>query len=151
MRFHINPVPGIVLAAVACLASACAPTTGGEGRSIAADSLQGITWEWTGTATPERLIEVPEPDRYTIRFKDDGEARIRYDCNHGGALYEVAEGRLSFGPLTFTRIKCGEGSYSITYRQQLEVVTSFFTEKGHLYLQLPEESGTMRFRRTGTD
>lgn len=142
-------VLGVACLVTTCLAAACAMADQDSGRSTAAESLQGVTWEWTETATPDRRIRVAAPDRYTVRFKGDGEAQIRYDCNHGGGMYELDKGQLSFGPLTYTRIRCGEGSWSFLYRQQLGAVRSFFTENGDLYLELPEGTGTMRFRRAG--
>ena len=117
-------------------------------RSTDQQSIIGVTWEWTETITPHGRIEVSEPDRYTIRLKDNGEARIRYDCNHGGSLYKISNDSLSFGPLTATRIPCPKGSQGPVYMGQLAAVVAFFTENGFLYLELIADSGTMRFRRT---
>lgn len=138
---------GALFLAIFCLVAGCSTPDDAGQRSVDTKRVTGVTWEWTGTKVPDRQIDVSRPDRYTIRLKQDGEARIRYDCNHGGAMFEIAEGKLSFGPLTFTRIKCGEGSQSISYRQQLTLVESFFTRDGDLYLNLPRASATMRFRK----
>lgn len=153
MRIHPRRRKWPTLAAACLAAGGCAMSgnenTPDQNRSTALESVTGTTWEWTGTRTPNREIAVTTPKHYTVRFKDNGEAQIRFDCNHGGGLYDMAEGRLAFGPLTYTRIKCGEGSQSISYRHQLGAVESFFTERGELYLELPNDAGTMRFRRAG--
>lgn len=120
-------------------------------KSTAAEDITGTTWEWTQTSTPTDRIEVSDPRRYTIRLKQNGEARIRYDCNHGGSLYEISEARLSLVPLTYTRVPCHEGSRYIMYRRQLAAVTTFYIEDGFLFLGFPNDAGTMRFRRKADD
>jgi len=133
----------VLVAAPGCSMTPSATAPGQAQR----DSVTGITWEWTETTTPADLIEVARPARYTLRFKENGEAQIRYDCNHGGGLYQMAGGELSFGPLTATRIPCGENSQSFAYQQQLQIVSSYYTEGGELFLELQQEGVTMRFRK----
>ena len=118
--------------------------------SASGETIVGTTWEWVETTTPDGRIDVGEPERYTIRLKRNGEAQLRFDCNHGGSFYEISGGKLSFGPLTATRVPCPDGSHGPVYMKQLGAVQSFFTEEGFLYLKLPGDSGTMRFRRAGS-
>jgi heat shock protein HslJ len=106
----------------------------------------GETWEWVSTITPAEKITVPTPDRYTIRLTDDGKLQARFDCNCGGGTYEISPSRLSFGPLLSTRRACPEGSLGGPFMRDLQRVLSFFIQDGNLYLELPFDSGTMRFR-----
>ena len=88
------------------------------------------------------------PERYTILLKADGKVQIRFDCNLGGGDYQISEGRLSFGPLMSTRMACPPDTLDAPFMRDLQRVASFFVEKGNLYLEMPYDSGTMRFRPT---
>ncbi len=104
------------------------------------------TWHWMGTTTPVEKITVPDSGRYTIRLTDDGKVEARFDCNRGGGAYDISEGKLSFGPLLSTRMACPADSLDSRFMRDLQRVSSFFVQDGELYLELPFDSGTMRFR-----
>lgn len=76
----------------------------------------------------------------------DGRAQIRFDCNRGGGEFKISPGKLSFGPLLSTRMACPPGSLDSAFMQDLQRVVSFFVEKGTLFLEMPYESGAMKFR-----
>ena len=75
----------------------------------------------------------------------DGKVRARFDCNRGGGAFKISLGKLSFGPLMSTRMACPEDSLDAPFMRDLQRVTSFFTQDGLLYLELPYDSGTMKF------
>lgn len=104
------------------------------------------TWQWEVTVTPVEKITAPDPERYTIRLTDDGKLKARFDCNRGGGDFKISAGKLSFGPLISTRKACPEDSLDGPFMRDLQRSVSFFFEKGNLYLELPVDSGTMRFR-----
>jgi len=106
------------------------------------------TWQWESTVTPAEKITVPDPERYTFQLMADGKVKAKFDCNNGGGSYEISEGTLSFGPLISTRMACPEGSLDAAFMRDLQRVASFFMEDGALLLELPYDSGTMRFRAT---
>jgi heat shock protein HslJ len=109
-------------------------------------ALLNKTWQWVSTITPVERITVPDPERYTIRLTDEGKVQARFDCNRGGGSYKISAGRLSFGPLLSTRMACPEESLDGPFMRDLQRVVSFFIQDGNLYLELPLDSGTMRFR-----
>lgn len=104
------------------------------------------TWQWVGTITPVEKVTVADPWRYTIRLTDDGKIQARFDCNRGGGSYEISEGKLLFGPLLSTRMACPADSLDGPFMKDLQRAASFFVQDGELYLELPFDSGTMRFR-----
>jgi heat shock protein HslJ len=104
------------------------------------------TWQWVATITPVEKIMVSTPERYTIRLTEDGKVRARFDCNKGGGNYEIFAHKLSFGPLTSTRMACLPDSLDAPFIRDLQRVASFFIEDRDLYLELPLDSGTMHFR-----
>jgi heat shock protein HslJ len=105
----------------------------------------GKTWQWQETVKPVAKITVPNPERYTILLTDGAKLQARFDCNSGGGAYKISEGKLSFGPLVSTRMACPPGSLDGPYMRDLQRVVSFFIEDSNLYLELPLDSGTMRF------
>jgi heat shock protein HslJ len=127
---------------VACTASS--PVE--DGRSTDPERVLNQTWQWESTITPVEKITVPEPVRYTLLLESDGKAQVRFDCNRGGGNYEISEGKLLFGPLMSTRMACPEDSLDGPFARDLDRVVSFFIDNGHLYLELPYDSGTMKFR-----
>jgi heat shock protein HslJ len=104
------------------------------------------TWQWESTITPVERIAVPTPERYTIFLKADGKAQIRFDCNRGGGEFKISPGKLSFGPLMSTRMACPPDTLDGPFMRDLQRVASFFVQDGLLYLELPYDSGTMKFR-----
>lgn len=140
-RFFIILWIGITLAA-------CAGSTPAEQRARSTDpqAVIGNTWQWESTITPAEKISVPEPDRYTLVLAADGKARVRFDCNRGGGEYKIAAGQLTFGPLISTRMACPPDSLDAPFMRDLQRVVSFFVQDGTLFLGLPDDSGTMRFR-----
>lgn len=108
--------------------------------------VRNRTWLWVSTITPVEKVTVPDPGRYTIRLTDDGKVQARFDCNRGGGTYDISKGKLSFGPLLSTRMACPADSLDRLFMKDLQRVSTFFILGGKLYLELPFDSGTMRFR-----
>lgn len=109
--------------------------------------ITGTTWQWEETQTPVEKITSPAPDRYTLLLLPDGRANSRFDCNRGGGSYRIVEpGRISFGTMATTMMACPPGSLDRRFAKDLGQAGSYFVEGGKLYLELPADSGTMRFR-----
>ena len=132
----------LLLLIVGCLADAWA----GEARSRDAQAILGKTWEWETTFNPAEEIRAGDPQRYTILLSDGGKLLARFDCNRGGGAYEISDGKLAFGPLASTFMACPPDSRATVFMRDLQRAVSFFVQDGKLYLELPMDSGTMRFR-----
>lgn len=115
-------------------------------RAEPASSLLGIEWQWISTITPVERTEARDPERYTLRLQADGAAVMRFDCNRGSGSYELAENRITFGPLISTRMACPPDTQDSVFMGQLQKVSSYFVREGELFLEMPYDSGTMRFR-----
>jgi para-nitrobenzyl esterase len=110
--------------------------------------LMDVTWQWISFTTPVEEITVDAPERYTIRFGRDGRAAVRADCNRGSTGYSVsADRRIALGPIVLTRMMCSPGSQDARFVNEVGRATSYFLEDGYLFLELPVDSGTLRFRR----
>jgi heat shock protein HslJ len=128
---------------VGCAAGA---TPGKDTRSKDPQVVLGRTWQWDATVTPVEKITVAAPERYTLLLTAEGRAQVRFDCNRGGGDYNISPGKLSFGPMISTRMACPPDTQDFIFMRDLSRVTSFFVESGKLYLELPLDSGTMRFK-----
>lgn len=120
--------------------------SGGNARNKDPLLVLNKTWQWVSTITPVKNITAYNPERYTIFLAEDGKLKAKFDCNSGGGSYEISEGKLSFGPLMSTRMACPPDTMDALFMRDLQRVTSFFIENGDLYLELPFDSGTMKFR-----
>ena len=127
-------------------AAAADAETGAPVHSTDPQAVMGKTWQWQGTITPVEKITVTSPERYTIRLTDGGKAEAQFDCNRGGGTYEISAGKITFGPLISTRMACPPDSLDGPFMRDLGRVVSFFVEDGQLFMELPVDSGTMRFR-----
>jgi heat shock protein HslJ len=107
-----------------------------------------VTWQWESLVTPVETVKPDQPDRYTIRFERTGRASVRADCNRGGGAYTVTrDRRLSFGPIALTRAACATDSLGDRFARDVGRVSSYFVRDGALFLEMPVDSGTLRFRR----
>ena len=136
----------LALLSVALLLASCANTGSNIAQDRNPDAVIGKVWQWEATVTPVEQLTVSAPERYTLQLQADGRALIRFDCNRGGGSYQIEIGRLSFGPTMSTRMACPPESLDHRYAQDLARISSFFVEGSKLYLELPADSGSMRFR-----
>jgi len=142
----------ISMALLGIMTVGCAATTAQPDENTHSTDPQSVlnkNWQWVSTITPVEKIAVPNPERYTIILTDDGKLQARFDCNRGGGEYKISEGKLSFGPLLSTRMACPPDTLDRPFMRDLQRVTSFFLQDGLLYLELPYDSGTMKFRPEG--
>ncbi len=135
--------PGPDTSTTAAAPTASNATSGDMSRSHG--GIIDVTWRWVRTVTPVETFEVNEPDRYTLHLGMDGRAVMRFDCNRGGGDYEIGEGTIDFGVMMSTRAACPPDTLDHVFMKQLDEVTSFFVQDGYLFLEMPMDSGTMRF------
>ena len=136
-----------LLIGLALFGCAAGMSGGQAARSQDPQMAIGKTWQWVSTVTPAEKITAAAPERYTILLQEDGNVQARFDCNKGGGKVTLSKGRLSFGPLISTRMACPPDTQDAPFMRDLQRVRSFFVEDGELYLELPIDSGTMRFRQ----
>jgi heat shock protein HslJ len=160
MRTPGSPAPALAL--LASLLAACEqsqPQSGSQtpGSSPSAASpantalppeALGVTWQWVSLTTPVERLSVDEPGRYTLRFEAGGRVALQADCNRGMGSYSVSADRhITFQPIALTRMMCPPGSMSDRFAREIGRATRYFLKESDLYLDLPVDSGTLRFRR----
>jgi len=130
--------------------------TGAENVPVVAASpleptLTGTPWEWVSTTDPAQgTVAVNDPSHYIILFNENGSAAIKADCNNVGATYTTEGNNISIVPGPSTMAACPPDSLDSQFLAQLSAAAIYFIEGGNLYLDLPADSGTMRFVPQGT-
>lgn len=142
----MNKLALLIMIVVLGTGCATAPSPVQDERSTDPKMILDKTWQWISTTTPVEKIEASNPERYTILLSTEGRLQAKFDCNGGGGGYEISDGKLAFSPLISTRMACPEGTQDHLFMKDLQRVQSFFLHDGELYLELPMDSGTMRFR-----
>jgi heat shock protein HslJ len=123
-----------------------APDTVADAGSAA--DVTEVTWEWVRLTTPVEQMDIDAPERYTVKFGKDGRVTLKADCNRGTGGYSMSDDRrLTFKPIALTRAMCPPGSLSDRFAKDVGRATSYFVKDGDLFLELPVDSGTLRFRR----
>jgi heat shock protein HslJ len=108
----------------------------------------GVTWEWIGLTTPAEKLTVDSPERYTVRLGPDGRASVRADCNRGATEYAIeTDRRIAFKAIALTRMACIPPSLGDRFAKEVGRATTYSVRDGDLFLELPADLGTLRFRR----
>jgi heat shock protein HslJ/uncharacterized protein YraI len=119
------------------------PTTAVQTSPI--DDVLDITWQWGELVEtdPASQSVVPDPENYTITFREDGSAEIQADCNQVGGTYALENGdfQIVLGPTTTAF--CGDESLDQQYLTLLGEVNAFSTTGGQL--SLSGDTFTMSF------
>jgi para-nitrobenzyl esterase len=151
----------LLLALLVVLTSGCAPqappaapqpspvaqSPAATGDTLPSDWFD-VTWQWESLVTPVETITPDRPELYTLRFDRTGRVAVRADCNRGAGMYTVSAGRrITFGAIALTRAECPPGSLSNRFVRDVSRVSSYFARDGALFLEMPVDSGTLRFRR----
>ena len=109
----------------------------------------GITWEWERfEGANDSVIEVAEPERYTLTLQADGTFQARADCNRGSGTYVLDGQSLLMELGALTRATCPPGSLHDVFVRDLGDVRTYVMAGDKLVLNLWADAGNMIFRRT---
>jgi len=114
----------------------------------------GTLWLWRTTiANDGSGYAPPSPDRYTIRFLNEGRVEVRADCNRGtGRWIAHPDGVIIIGAFTMSKLACGRDSLDRVFLDNLSRVNRFtILLPDQLQLALPRDSGAMTFQALGPD
>jgi heat shock protein HslJ len=156
-----NPLAAAGFCILGVAATACAPVqpppapaASGSPAAVASSEptlppdVVEVTWQWVSFVTPVEQLQVDAPERYTLRFDRAGRLAVRADCNRGTTSYSVSpDRRVEIRPIALTRMACPAGSLSDRFVKEVGRATSYLVKDGALLVELPVDSGTLRFRR----
>ena len=119
-------------------------------QTTSLESILDITWQWVDLVETEPANQsvVPDPENYTVIFREDGSAEIKADCNQVGATYTQQGSALiiTLGPSTMAA--CDEDSLDQQFLASLDEVNSFGMLDGDL--KLSGDTFTMGFNDGGS-
>lgn len=107
------------------LITACGSGSTTDSSSTSSDSITGIVWKWQSVTSQDtnESTTVPNPENYTIEFKDDGTFTGKADCNSISGTYSTESGfSITLGPSTLAF--CGEASLDTVYLDLLSNVAA---------------------------
>src|SRR6185295_16051695 len=99
------------LSMAACAESVAGPTTVSAPSAAAPAPIVAGAWKLQSlTRSDSTVVEVKEPDRFTLEFLDGGtRVALRVDCNRAAGPYTTSGSTLTVGPaLAITKAYCGE-------------------------------------------
>jgi heat shock protein HslJ len=148
MSFWPRRLGSVFAGLLAFLSIAVAPGLSAQAAAGLPAEMVDVTWEWVSFTTPVEEITVDVPERYTMQLTKDGNVALQADCNRGMTSYTAgSDGKLTFSGIALTRAMCPQGSLSNRFVREVERASSYFLRDGDLFLELPVDSGTLRFRR----
>lgn len=118
---------------------------------LPADVLD-TTWQWIWFGDGAEHFDVDHPEHYTLRFSADGAVAVLADCNRGRTDFTLGPDRqITLSPVAKTMMMCPDGSLDSRFVLTLERVRTWFEKDGDFFLEVPLDSGTLRFRREAAD
>ncbi len=111
----------VLVVPVACVP----PPTPVPAAATPSNTITNIVWQWTSVTNRStgETTEVPNPQDYTITFRDDGTLNGKADCNTFSGTYSQESGfSIKLGPSTMAY--CGEASLDQQYLQLLSAIAA---------------------------
>jgi len=105
------------------------------------------SWRWEGLVSSTDKIQIEQPERYTLDLQAGGRALVHADCNRGQAAYNLDGHSIAIKVSAMTKVACAPGSLSERFVKSLEAAVVQRVRADNLFLDLPGESGTMKFLR----
>jgi len=139
----------ITLIAVSACVPIVAPTPVPAAPS---NAITNIVWQWTSVTNKptQETTEVPDPQSYTITFRDDGTLNGVADCNNFTGTY-TQEGGFFITLGAMTMAACGEDSLDQQYLQLLgEIVAGGPDGAGGFALETAGGEKRMEFVNGGS-
>ena len=121
-----SPLPLAVLGLVLIVAAACAPVSAPTPAAVTpSNTITNIVWQWASVAnrTTGATTTVPNPQSYTIIFREDGTVTGQADCNTFSGTYSQNGGFF----ITVTpdvMAACGGDSLDQQYLVLLEAIVA---------------------------
>ena len=111
--------------------------------------LVNTQWQFKEIAYAEGKSLTPQPgEKLTLEFDANGKVTGAAGVNRFTGSYKAgADGSLAFGPLAMTRAANPLGSVADAYAKELAQAIRFLYDGETLILQLPGDTGLMKFRR----
>jgi heat shock protein HslJ/uncharacterized protein YraI len=121
-------------------------------ESLSQAELVGETWQWVGLreTMPAAQSVIPDPENYTLTFKDDGTVSIKADCIVAMGSYQLSGDQLTIDIGPTIQMDCGAESSYNQFLTSLGQATGVGMGYGNLVITLKNEAGEMYLQRATT-
>ena len=146
-------VPFVVSLLAVAVSVACRDSTAGALPSAPSSIAQsgafavpaGI-WRLQSFQRSDAAVPVPDPDRFTIEVRADGQLSVQADCNRCAASYSQSGGTLKVNPaMACTRAFCSTAPFDGQYTAALSGAT--LVRASDTSLEFVSASGRLTFAR----
>jgi heat shock protein HslJ len=111
-------------------------------------ALVGPVWQWVQTLYNNDTRAMPShPGNYTVQFGADGTVNVRADCNRKGGTYSLKEKQIGIEITRSTMAACPEDSMEDQFVRDLTGSAVWFMKDGDLYIDIKNDTGTMRLKK----
>jgi heat shock protein HslJ len=111
--------------------------------------LTNTLWKWVRFASPVEVVDIPNPDKYTVVFQTNGQVNITADCNKVGGTYKTVGSRIQIQLGPSTMAACPPGSMADQFLVGLSGAALYFMDDGNLYIDMFADSGVLKFANGG--
>jgi heat shock protein HslJ len=111
--------------------------------------LTNTLWKWVRFASPVEVIDIADPDKYTVVFQPDGKVNITADCNKVAGTYKTVGSRIQIQLGPSTMAACPPGSKADQFLAGLSAAALYFMDGGNLYIDMFADSGVLKFANGG--
>ena len=117
---------------------------------VTQEMLVGAMWQWVGGREPlsSPPFQVPDPEKYTLTFNEDGSLFVQADCNTSRGTYELSGNQLTITLGATTLVACEVDSLSNQFMANLGKAATAGSGFGNLVIGMADEAGEMYFHRT---
>lgn len=127
------------------------PADGPAPIQALASQIVNIVWQWAHLVetNPPDQLDVPDPQNYTLIFRDDGAVNIKADCNQVIGTYTLNGDKLAITLGPSTMAFCGESSLDQQYLTALSKVDAVGASENTLVLYMTKDVASMGFNYGG--
>ncbi|MFL7837987.1 MAG: YbaY family lipoprotein [Candidatus Promineifilaceae bacterium] len=142
-----NPTEDVEIVTVSAASGEEVEAPAEEETETGEPALTGVVWSWTEFTDPvQGILSIEDPSVYTVTFLEDGSVAIKADCNNGSGSYVADEdGAIDITVGAVTLALCADDSLSDQFIQYLDAAAIYFFDNGDMLMDLPVDSGTLRF------
>jgi len=115
---------------------------------VSSEDLTGSLWQWAGGREPlgSSPFQVPDPQKYTLTFNEDGSLFVQADCNTSLGTYKLSGDQITITLGATTLVACEVDSLSDHFMANLGQAEQLGTGFGSLVIVLADEAGEMYFQ-----
>lgn len=108
-------------------------------------SLSSHTWELGAYVTQDGVVDIENPEDYTLTFNPDSTLSVVADCNNANGSYTDDGESLSIEVDASTMALCPGGSHSEEYLDLLGEAHNYVLVQNYLIIALNDDSGVLNF------